>query len=99
MAAPDRLTEEEIERMLLDAMALKVRVESEWAKGKRDGMRLAIFGAASALESLVKAFDAGDVDAVSAALSEFGHARMSLAAHVGVWRRSLKKANGEREGS
>lgn len=97
MTTPARLTEGGIEKMLREAMELKARVDVEWSEGKRDGVRLGLFATADALEKMVRAHAAADVAAFSKALTELGHARMSLAAHVGVWKRREAQA-GEREG-
>lgn len=84
---PTRLTKVEVADMVRDIVALQHRVEAEWAAGKRDGIRQGLFGVSESLRVMLAAFDEGDVAAFSAALGDLGNARMTLAMHVGRWKR------------
>ena len=91
MADPTRLTKVEMADIVQDAISLRERVDAEWKEGKRDGIRLGLYGAAEAVKNLAAAFDEGDPEMFSLALAELGNARMSLAFHVSAWKRERLK--------
>lgn len=90
------LTKDEIQQFATNLMAIKRKIEAEWAEGKRDMMRANILALADDVTRLMDAIQKNDANAFRVASEETSDHARSLNFHSLAWlRKSRESTNAE----
>ena len=85
MSEDDTRAANEMRALINDVLAIKGRIDAEWAVGLRDGPRMALYGVCDAALAAWAAIEADDPAAFKAAIEKVRSGAFSATFHAANW--------------